>query len=201
VSNVEIWGFNSMKLLTLKLHSDTITDDNGFVLVSALMIIVVLSVIQLYLMNVSNTEIKIAANEEVMKHNFYSVETLGVEAGSAIEDAADSDLRDKTRWTAGNNLQWITEEATPDLEQNANWAGNSVVSGYTGVIAPGYVLGVDRILYAAQDLGIAKGSDASDPDKITHAYALYGLYDVSKQKQYSGKSLLGMGYKRDVYNY
>lgn len=193
-------------------------DEQGMVLVIALMIMVILSLLASFATTVSMTERQIAKNDEIFGHNFYAAEAVCVEAGATLETIPNTNLLTTTTWGTGNTYPWLEPakasdpdpdgDGTPgtDLELQANWPmavlpqiipANTALANITppGSAAP------DRIRYAAQDLGIAAGGSITVGSPQTHAYALFGMYDVNRGvgKSYHGKLLVGMGYRKIVY--
>jgi len=129
-----------------------------------------------------------------------------VEAGAKIEDLDSTVVLSETSETT-HNEKWLNpadsgDDSDVDFTANADWdpVTNSAVSNYMATLAPG-ATGSDRVLYAAKHAGYGPGDDMANPTKVIYTFDLYGLYDVARGGQFSGKHLISMGYKRDVYLY
>ena len=189
-----------------------IANEQGMVLVIALMIMVILSLLASFATTVSNTERFIASNDEIYLHNFYTAEAVCVEAGANIEAMPNSNLKDSTTWGSGNTYPWL-ESAMPgspdpdgdgapgtDLTRQANWpmaGAPQVIPATTTLpnIIPAGSIAPDRIQYAVQKVD-QQLVPIGDPQP--HIYTLYGMYDVNRGagKSYHGKLLIAMGYKK-----
>ncbi len=212
-------------MLTTHLIKDERTplagDEQGFVLVLALMVLVVLSLMGTAAMMVRNTELQLTSNTEIVETNFYAVETVTVEGATNIElldddillnvasfpdwlkpDDGDGTLRDLLT----DSSQWPNAQITPEK--------TSFTSGDRDIVPIGYdsdgTSGKDRIWYAAvqgnlrsdaSSYDICSGSDLSDETQVEKCYTVYGMYDVESGtgKAYSGRKMLMIGYKKTLY--
>ena len=194
------------KLLPKLIHP--VSNDSGMILIISLLLLVVLSIMSVAAIFMSNNEQSIAANHEVIQNNFYALEAVCVEAAMVIDSLPDDDLN------GTNVLTWVKKDyidhlnnpiADLDLSLNVNWPSAQITpqntsfnSGTTDVVPPGSG-GTDRIQYAAIDIGFAPGTSMTSGVEVTHAYALYAMYDVSGTgKAYPGRMLMSMGHKRKV---
>jgi hypothetical protein len=194
--------------------------EQGFILVFALMVLVVLSLMGGAAMMVRNTEQQLVGNSEIVENNFYAAETVTIEGATNIENMADSILlkvasfptwlqpdEDKTiRELLADSSQWPNAKITPQ--------GTSFTAGDRKITPIGYAPNGastgDRLWYAAvqgnlrsddNSYDICSGSDLSDETKVEKCYTVYGMYDVKsgKGKAYSGRKLLMVGYKKTLY--
>lgn len=203
--------------------------EQGMVLVIALMIMVILSLLASFATTVSNTERLIATNDEIFINNFYAAEAVCIEAGANLEAIPNTNLQTSATWGTGNTYPWLESAKSPadpnpdiadpdgngadpgtNLAYQNRWpyaAAPSVTPANTALnaapndIVPPGSAPPDRIQYAAQDLGVAAGGSVTVGQPQTHAYALYGMYDVNRGagKTYHGKLIVSMGYKKIVY--
>jgi len=200
-----------------KINSEKLThllgDESGFVLVTALMIMVILTLMGVASMTIRNTEQSIAKNSEVFQFNFYSVEASTLEGAATIAGMSDTILSDSTAFPG-----WLKNDGPAiDLRQSAQWPSAAIIpagtslnavnyGGATNITPPGYAsdgtAAGDRIWYAATDLGPCGGGSLTDPTKVEKCYDVYGMYDVKSGagKSYHGKMMLSVGYKRVVYS-
>ena len=99
-------------------------DEQGFILVLALGMLVVLSIMGTAAMTVRNTEVAIVANAEVMQNTFYALEAVTLEGTTELENTADSTLLNLD--TAP--LAWLKPN-DPDmppliyLSKSSTWSG------------------------------------------------------------------------------
>lgn len=184
-----------------------LTEESGFVLITALMFMVILAIMGVASMSIRNTEQTVTQNAEIFQNNFYAVEAVTLEGATKIDAAPDATLKDVAAFPG-----WlkVKNPATINLNLSAQWPGvvipadTSLNGGVTNITPPGYVsngtAAGDRIWYAAVDLGACGGS-VTDPTKVEKCYDIYGMYDVKPGagKSYHGKMMLAVGYKRVVY--
>jgi Tfp pilus assembly protein PilX len=194
-------------------------NEQGFILVMALVMLVILSIMGTAAMTVRNTEVAVVANAEVMQNNFYALEAVTLEGTTALENTADGILLN----VATAPLPWLkpNDPATPpviDLSTSSAWLNRSkdtelfteVKIEKSKIYRPGYTTAGNRIQYAAvqgslasdaTDYDLCKGSDRSDGTKLEKCYSVYGMYDVKSGvgKTYSGRRMLMVGYKKTVY--
>jgi len=189
-------------------------DEQGFILVLALGMLVVLSIMGTAAMTVRNTEVAIVANAEVMQRTFYVLEAVTLEGTTEIENQTDKLLRELD----GTQLGWLKPN-DPDLpplihlSKSSTWSGLQINPEPTKLLdikPTGFSAG-DHIWYAAvqgnlhsdeNEYDACAGSDLSDETKRVKCYSVYGMYDVKSGagKAYSGRRMLLVGYKRTVYN-
>lgn len=207
---------NTAKNTWLAFTRSPVENDQGMVLVMALMVMVILSLLAAFATTMSNTERMIAANDEIYTHNFYAAEAVCVEAGANLEAIPNNNLKTTVTWGVGNTYPWLESamptdpdpdgDGTPgtNLELQANWpmAGAPQVIPATTAqanITPPGSAPPDRIQYASQKIGVTGSLIMGQPQ--THVFALYGMYDVNRGagKSYTGKVLIAMGFKKLVY--
>jgi len=195
--------------------------EQGFILVFALMVLVVLSLMGGAAMMVRNTEQQLVGNTEIVENNFYTAETVTIEGATSIENMDDSillkpasfptwlqpDDDDATlRTLLTDSSQWPNAKITPK--------GTSFTTGDRKITPIGYApdgaATGDRLWYAGVQGNLrsdknsydqCSGSDLSEQTKVEKCYTVYGMYDVKsgKGKAYSGRKLLMVGYKKMLY--
>lgn len=187
-------------------------NEQGFVLVLALVMLVILSIMGTAAMTVRNTEVAVVANTEVMQNNFYALEAVTLEGTTALENTADGVLLNLD----AAPLSWLKPndpDSPPviDLSKSSIWGnGNSQETALAKIKPAGYPAATDRIRFAAVQgnmnsdddaYDLCKGSDRSSGDKFEKCYSVYGMYDVKSGagKAYSGRRMLMVGYKKTVY--
>ncbi len=190
-------------------------NNEGVVLVTALLFMVVLTLMGLAAMSVRNTEVSISTNNEVFQHNFYAAEAVTLEGSASLENLTDVVLNDPISYPLWLRLenpgidlefsnQWPSGLITPRNTTLTSAAINITPTGYnTNGTSAG-----DRIWHAAIDLGVAPGSSVTygsgsgGATKVERLFDVYGMYDVKPGagKTYHGKMMLVVGYKKQVDN-
>ncbi|MCP3892117.1 MAG: hypothetical protein GY702_25085 [Desulfobulbaceae bacterium] len=198
-----------MEKKSMSVHRDTLVNEKGAVLVTAMLIMVVLTIIGSAAISVRNTETRIAKNSQIFLSNFYSVEAVALEGATAISDLDDATLLDSTAYPGWLKL----EQGGLDLTQSAQWPSGLIIptntslnAGATNITPGGYATdgttAGDRVWYASTDLGQCSNSSLTDPTRRENCYDVYGMYDVKSGvgKSYHGRMMLLVGYKRVVYS-
>lgn len=195
-------------------------DEQGYILVMSLLMLVVLSLMGTAAMTVRNTEVSIATNAEIIQHNFYTLEAVTLEGTTRFERTnLESFLADlfgdkPVNWADFPWLRQNDPDIPPvvDLSKSSEWSSASSSQTNINVIKPpGYGLNInDQIRYAAlqgnlhsdaNQYDVCAGSDQSDPTKREGCFSVYGMYDVRSGtgKAYSGRRMLMVGYKKTIY--
>lgn len=172
-------------------------DEGGFILITTMLILVVLTFIGIAATRNSTVELQIAANDRTVKELFYDAESAAMEAAGRLNNEDDPDELVAPR----SSLPWLidtendgTDPVNPDNDPTADkWTGNdkddsSLLSAIPNPDPD------KEIRLAAVDHGILSGGDASSI-KITaesvHGYHLFGY--VTKD---NGSKLIEIGYKK-----
>lgn len=159
---------------------DILRNEDGSVMLVALLLMAVLTIMGIAAINTSNIEILISSNDRSYKQNFYRSEAAAYEAAQIVEDAVDADLMPATT----QYTNWLRGIGT-DMTIPGNWnTGNSQVSGIDADA---------NTSYAVIMTGIAGGGseEMTAPSQLFE-YAIYGLY----LKSNAGRSLIGIGYRK-----
>lgn len=194
----ETMGYNNLK------------KNDGAVLVTALLMMVVLSIMSSFAMTVSMLEQKVALNSEVFQHNFYAAEAVMLEGAAALFLISDEDLLNDNfpAWLAeqdSNNpiplnlsAQWTTSnpDITPQPTSNTIAPVDLTPIGYTedGSAAE------DRLWYAALSTGACDGANLAGGE-VNNCYEVYGLYDVKRVsgRSYAGRKMMMVKIGRTLY--
>lgn len=211
-----------MKILRLgqKMEIGFVKDEQGFIMVLALMMLVILSIMGSAAMMVRNTEQQITVNTEVLHHNFFAVEAVALEGAARINKEIDL-YNDKNPAALFDPLSFTSfpswmraDSAALDLTQSSQWPSptispeNTHLTGVADITPNGYASdgtsAGDRIWYAVEEgpnNGRCEGTSLTQEDKVEMCYSIYGMYDVKAGagKTYSGRRLLNVGYKKVVY--
>lgn len=211
-----------MKTLRLgqKMGDGLVKDEQGFIMVMALMMLAILSIMGSAAMMVRNTEQQITVNTEVLHHNFFAVEAVTLEGAARISKEIDL-YNDKDPAALFDPLNFTTfpswmgaNSAALDLSKSNQWPSptiapeNTTLTGVADITPNGYASdgtsAGDRIWYAVEEgpnNGRCEGTSLTQEDKVEMCYNVYGMYDVKSGvgKAYSGRRLLNVGYKKVVY--
>ncbi len=167
----------------MKRFFDTASNENGFVLATSMLFMVVLTIIGIAGTTTTSIEFHIAGNERTYKENFYNAEGSVFEAVQRIENEEDPDqLR-------GGTTSHIWLNNCSDLH-DTGWDNDG--QGGTVNSTPS-VLGTSQD-FEAFDGGVAGGVKASSL-KITssavHEYAVYG-----RSRENNGQVIIEAGFKK-----
>ena len=152
-------------------------NEEGFVLVTSLMILMVLMVVGIATTSTTSTEVKIAGNEKRYKQNFYKAEGATQAVARRIEDATADDLKDENAFPSG-----LKKEDKVDRDDATTWPESSSDEQNSDFLYP------SKVNYLALDNGVAKGGslDMTNPSRI-HIFDIYGCAE---------KVTIKIGYKK-----
>ncbi len=167
-------------------------DDAGFILVTTLLILVILSLIGIAGTRNSSVELQIAGNDKTIKETFYDAESAALESGGLLNNEDDPDELVATR----TSIPWLiakNNDGTDPVGYDnvaTTWQDNS----YDGTGVSGIDDGSQTVKLAAVDRGILSGASASSL-KITatslHGYRLFGYATKN-----NGWKLIELGFKK-----
>ena len=208
-----------------KMNKDTksytlLRNNDGAVLVTALLMMVVLSIMSAFAMTVSMIEQKVTTNSEVFQHNFYSAEGVMLEGAAILDLIPDTTLQNPATFPG-----WLRQEdPIPSnrailLDQSNQWpsalilpADTTLQTAVTNLTPAGYApdgttVG-DRIWNAALDIGPCggaggtQGGNLANPNTTEQCYEIYGMYDVKRGqgKSFTGRMMMTVGYKKVIYS-
>lgn len=147
----------------LKNSASTLKNENGMVLVAAILILVLLTIVGVVSTNISNTEIKTAFNEILYQQNLYRAEGATMEAVELLDGVADP----KT-----NPPSWLE----PDLDQitNADINDNAFWQSGLSETMPQASSSVDDTNFVVVSEGIVSGTSLGMGSSKVHAYSVFG---------------------------
>jgi hypothetical protein len=153
-------------------------DEKGVVLITALMILVLLTIIGIASTTVSNTETKIATSEAVYQQNFYRAEGATMEAVEQMESLPDPKTADPGWLWA--SLGTFTED---NLYDSPFWEGSM-----SDATPEPSTLSDTRFVVVSE--GIAAGSSLDMGSSKIHGYIIYGRCAPPKR----GATIVEIGY-------
>ena len=150
-------------------------NEEGSILVVALIITVLLTLMGMTATTNSTLELQIAAANRDYKQNFYKAEGAVMEGASWVEFEPADNLKNRT-------LSWVV--VGTDMTDLANWTGST--SSPSIAVDP-----TGDTSYSAMDIGIAGGSSLDMSTSNLHEYRMFGYHDSTK-----GKVFIEIGYLR-----
>jgi hypothetical protein len=138
-------------------------NENGAVLIAALMILVLLTIIGIASTMVSNTEIQISTNELVYQQNFYRAEGATIEAAELLDGLADP-KSSPPAWLEPD----IDQISNTDIHNDAFW-----ISGLSDTI-PQASSTLDNTNFVVLSEGIVSGTSLGMGSSKVHAYSVFG---------------------------
>ena len=138
-------------------------NENGTVLVPAILILVLLTIVGVAATNISNTEIKTSFNEIVHQQNFYRAEGAITEAVDLFDGIANPKY--SSPYWVETELNQITNN---QINDNTFW-----ISGHSGTI-PQTSATLDDTNFVVVSKGIVSGTSLSMGSSKVHSYSVYG---------------------------
>jgi hypothetical protein len=157
-------------------------NEDGTVLVVALLILVFLTLIGITITATTEVEIQIAGNERLYKENLYNAEGATMECAQRMEEEASLDP------TAHNWIKPLGSVTVDNIRDDAYWAGN-------GTAVDPSVDPDGNALYLAVEEGVAEGTTLDMTKTTLRSYAVYGRrYNPARPNL--GRSIVRVGYRR-----
>jgi hypothetical protein len=157
-----------------------LNNEDGAVIIAALMVLVLLTIIGIASTNISNTEVKIAGHELIYQQNFYRAEGATLEAVETMEGLADPKTTDPA-WL-WSSLDTFTDDTASD---STLWDGTLVDADATPEPA---TLADTRFVVISG--GIMEGETLDIGSTKIHRYAIYGRCAPPKR----GSTTVEIGY-------
>jgi len=174
------------------LNHKLFAQEDGFVLVTSMLIMVVLTVIGLSATSTSTIELQIAGNDRIAKENFYAAEAASLDAAARLEDETSSDelmaARSSKRWLQSPDGQG--EDPVGPETITATWQAEE----FSNMLVSQIDDGSSHVKLAAVDHGIAKGEKGSSLKMTSTSVHAYHLYGYSENR--NSWELIEIGYKK-----
>ncbi len=151
-------------------------NEDGSVLVVALVILVLLTLLGIAITTTTEVEIQIAGNERLYKENLYNAEAAAMECAQTMEEMDSLDP---------SVYPWIKpkDSTTVDnIRDDSYWPGNSKVSA----IDP-------NTRFMVIEEGVKEGTSLDMTKSTLHSYAIYGRRH-NPAKPNLGRSIVQVGY-------
>lgn len=142
---------------------DVLKNEEGAVIVAAIMILVFLTIIGIASIRVSNTEVQISGNELRYQQHLYRAEGATMEAVQQLE--LDSDPTE-------GNLVWLETQLDSVTENEIKaWQFGGSPNPVTSVLDNP---GLADVSYMAASEGVVSGSSLDMTSSKVHGYTIYG---------------------------
>ena len=156
-----------------------LNNEEGSVLIVAIVILMLLTLLGIYATTTSEIELKIAGNDRLYKTNLYRAESAAMEGAQILEDTNPGTFT-SLGWlyTIGSGL--TLDDVRDNDHACWNFSQTSVDS---------------TTRYLAVESGIAGGASLDMTRTQVHEYAVYGRrYNTNRQEL--GQALVAIGYRR-----
>ena len=175
------------------MHS--VRNENGTVMVIAVLIMAILTILGLSAIDTSTVEVQITSNEQIYKRNFYKAEAAVIAAAQQLEEAPPTQLSNVAAvpWLINTEFNATTLQYR---KSDGSWEDIQDVNGAWDDSKPiGKVISTDTDYNAARFIVLETTGfiDLSAPSNL-HTYEIYGFYDSKGADR--GRVAIEIGYKR-----
>jgi hypothetical protein len=156
------------KILFIPKPTSILKNEEGAVIIAALLILVLLTIIGIASTNISNTEVRIAAHEAIHQQNFYRAEGATLQAIDEMEGMSNPETEDPP-------LAWMTQTLanSQSLLDSGNLYNSTFWDSGSGDATPaGSTFSDTR--YVVVSGGIAEGESLDMGSTKIHGYTIYG---------------------------
>jgi len=155
-----------------------IKNEEGTVLVIALIILVFLTLIGISITVTTEVEIQIAGNERLYKDNLYTAEAAAMECAQKMEELASLDP------TVHTFIKPLGSTTLTDIRDDAFWPANSEASTIDA-----------NTTFLAIEEGVAEGTTLDMTKTTLRSYSIYGRR-FNTARPNLGRSIVRVGYRR-----
>ena len=143
-------------------------NEEGAVIIAALLILVLLTIIGIASTNISNTEVRIAAHEAIHQQNFYRAEGAAIQVMDEMEGMENPETEDPA-------LAWMTQtlESSQSLIDSGNLYDGTFWESGSGDATPAASTFADT-RYVVVSGGIVEGESLDMGSTKIHSYTIYG---------------------------
>ena len=135
-------NFSGKKLWRKPSGESPLNNEDGSVIVIALVVLLLLTMIGNSATNTSTLEIQVAGNERNYKRNFFKTEAAAMQAGQRVQNSADY----TESWIRSSSFEYDPVTPNPNFETLSNWTdlsgnGNAYANTYAMVVYTGVAAG------------------------------------------------------------
>ena len=143
-------------------------NEEGTVIIAALLVLVLLTIIGIASTNISNTEVRIAAHELFHQQNFYRAEGATLQAIDRMEASANPETEDPP-------LAWMTQTVanSDNLLDSGNLFNNNFWENGSGDATPAASAFSDTRFVAVAE-GVVEGESLDMGSTKIHSYKIVG---------------------------
>jgi type II secretory pathway pseudopilin PulG len=165
----------AIKIRFLPKTTSIIKNEEGAVMIAALLILVLLTIIGIASTNISNTEVKIATHELIHQQNFYRAEGATLQALDLMEGEDNPETVDPP-------LTWLTQSLgeSEDLVANDELYKSDFWDNGSANATPGAATFSDT-RFVVVSWGVIEGESLDMGSTKIHSYAIYGRSAPSKR--------------------
>jgi hypothetical protein len=161
----------------------SLCNEEGSVLVIALIFLVLLTLLGISITTTSEIEIQISGNERRHKQNLYNAEGAAMEGAQILEETETLEPKDED---LGEWLIFAGQVSANDIRTDGWWGANGRGSEE---VSHGRFVAIDE----GAALGYGIGADKTQ----LHAYTIYGRrYNAARPNQ--GRSIVKVGYRKII---
>ena len=157
-------------------------NEDGTVLVVALLILVFLTLIGIAITATVEVEIQIAGNERLYKKNLYNAEGASMECAQRMEEEASLNP------SVHNWIKPMGSVSVDNIRDDAYWAAS-------GTVVDPSVEPDGNTLYLAVEEGVAEGTTLDMTKTTLRSYTVYGRRHNPAQPNL-GRSIVRVGYRK-----
>jgi Tfp pilus assembly protein PilX len=163
-----------------------IENEEGTVLVIALIILVFLTLIGISITVTTEVEIQIAGNERLYKNNLYTAEAAAMECAQKMEEEANLDPS-----APGNEyIRPLVPGVTKDNILDDSWWDNTVSQTVDDSVDPD-----GNTRFFAVEEGVAEGTTLDMTKTTLRSYTIYGR-KFNAARPNLGRSIVRIGYRK-----
>jgi len=160
-----------------------VKNEEGTVLVIALIILVFLTLIGISISVTTEVEIQIAGNERLYKNNLYTAEAAAMECAQKMEEEPSLDP------TAHNYIQPLGSVTKADILNDGYW-DDTVSQTVDASVDPD-----GNTRYLTVEEGVAEGTTLDMTKTTLRSYTIYGR-KFNAARPNLGRSIVKVGYRR-----
>ena len=162
------------KLRALNKTAFLMNNEDGSIIVAALLVLVLLTIVGIASTNVSNTEIQIASHTTAYQQNFYRAEGATIEATTLLEGISDPIL---------NPPGWLEQDVDAISDQNIrDWTNLGSVTAANSNLEDTEYIGIYT--------GIVSGNTLNMGSSTIHGYRIFGRSSPPQR----GTAVVQIGY-------
>ena len=184
----------------MKKITKTINNEQGFVLIASLMMLMILLVIGIAATNTTTIELQISGNDKAAKQNFYEAESSAYEGSWALKSIIDEldngttpPFVQKTVSSRQVDKASFRSDQKAELDTGLRVSSTWIAEGDTNENSADGVL--DNTSYRSLDLGASDGASLSlnsSLGRVVHTYVVIGRYNNSSGGR-KGESMVELG--------